>query len=327
MKTRLASLSRVLATAICATALGLAQAQSFPEKPVRIITPFGAGNTLDTALRVMGEKFKESTGQPLVIENKAGGSGFIAAQAAASSTPDGYTLLLGGTGLMTINPHIFSKIPYDPEKGYKPVTNFLGAALVLAVHPLVPADNLADFVKWVKANPGKVSFASYTAGNASHFAGVILNQRAGIDLLHVPFNGTPAATTNLLGGQVNSAFLPLLSIRQHMEAGRVKVLAITGDSRSPLSPNVPTFRELGYPDLNLYVWAALYAPAATPDAVVQKLSMEIGKALKTAEVGEKFRAMDFTPLPSTPEELATFVRNDSKRWAEAVRLSGFKAAE
>lgn len=327
MKKSLTTLARVLSTTLCAAALGVAQAQSFPLKPVRIITPFGAGNTLDTALRVMGEKFKESTGQPLVIDNKAGGSGFIAAQAAAISPPDGYTLLLGGTGLMAINPHIFSKIPYDPEKGYKPVANFLGSALVFAVHPSVPADNLPDFIKWAKTNPGKGSFASYSAGNASHFAGVILNQRAGLDLLHVPFNGTPAATTNLVGGQVQSAFLPLLSLKQHMDAGRVKVLAITGDGRSPLAPNVPTFRELGYPDLNLYVWAALYAPASTPDAVVQKLSMEIAKALRTAEVGEKFRAMDFTPLPSTPDELATFVRNDSKRWAEAVKLSGFKAAE
>lgn len=327
MKAALKSLPRLLAAVLCTAALCTAQAQTFPDRPVRIITPFGAGNTLDTALRVMGEKFKESTGQPLVIENKPGASGFIAAQAAASAAPDGYTLLLGGTGLMTINPHIFSKIPYDPEKGYKPVTNFLGSALVFAVHPSVPADTLPEFIAWAKANKGKASFASYTAGNASHFSGVILNKRAGIDLLHVPFNGTPAATTNLLGGQVNSAFLPLLSLKQHMDAGKVKVLAITGDNRSPLAPNVPTFRELGYPDLNLYVWAALYAPAGTPDALVQKLSVEFNKALKTAEVGEKFKAMDFTPLPSTPEELAIFVRNDSKRWAEAVKLSNFKAAE
>jgi tripartite-type tricarboxylate transporter receptor subunit TctC len=316
-----------LATLFFGLLICAAQAQNFADKSLRVITPFGAGNTLDAALRVMGEKFKENTGQTLIIENKAGGSGFIAAQAAASAAPDGYTLLLGGTGLMTINPHIFSKVPYDVEKSYKPVSNFLGSALVFAVHASVSAENLSDFIALTKANPGKGTFASYTAGNASHFSGVILNKRAGIDLLHIPFNGTPAATTNLLSGQVQSAFLPLLSIKQHMDSGKVKALAITGDMRSPLAPNVPTFKELGYPDLNLYVWAALFAPAGTPDILIQKLSIEINKALKTTEVIEKFKAMDFTPLPSTPEELTIFVRNDSRRWAEAVKLSGFKASE
>lgn len=300
-------------------------AAGFPDKPVRVITPFGAGNTLDVALRVMGEQTKESTGQPLIIDNKPGGSGFIAAQAAAAAAPDGYTLLLGGTGLMTINPHVFATMPYDPEKDFKPITNFLGAALAFAVHPSVPADNLKDFITWAKANAGKTSFASYTAGNASHFAGVILNKRAGIDMLHVPFNGTPQATTNLLGGQVHAGFLPLLAIRQHVEAGRLKLLGITSEARSPLAPTVPTFRELGLPDLEFYVWAGLYAPAATPDAVVAKLSTEFGKALRSKPVTERFDAMAFTPLPSTPQAFAQFVRADSQRWAEAVKLSGFKA--
>jgi tripartite-type tricarboxylate transporter receptor subunit TctC len=327
MKTCLKTLARLFAATLCSTALCAAQAQTFPDKPVRIITPFAPGNTLDTALRVAGEKFKESTGQPLVIENKPGGSGFIAAQAAAQAAPDGYTLLLGGTGLMTINPHIFSKLPYDAEKSYRPVSNFLGATLVLAVHPSVPADNLPAFIAWTKANPGKVSYASFTAGNSSHFAGVILNKRAGIDMLHVPFNGTPPAVTNLVGGQVQAAFLPLLALRQHAEAGKVKLLAITGEKRSPLAPNVPTFAESGFPDLTVYIWAALYAPAGTPDAIVSKLSAEISKALRTAEVADRFKQMDFVPLPSTPDELAAFMRTDSARWAEAVKLSGFKANE
>ena len=327
MKTSLKTLARLLAATLCSAALCTAQAQTFPDRPVRVITPFAPGNTLDTALRVAGEKFKESTGQQLVIENKPGGSGFIAAQAAAQAAPDGYTLLLGGTGLMTINPHVFTKLPYDVEKSYKPVSNFLGATMVLAVHPSVPADNLPAFIAWAKANPGKVSFASYTAGNASHFSGVILNKRAGIDMLHVPFNGTGPATTNLLGGQVQAGFLPLLALRQHVEAGKVKLLAITGEKRSPLAPNVPTFAESGFPDLTVYIWAALYAPAGTPDAIVNKLSAEFNKALKSAEVGERFKQMDFVPLPTTPDELASFVRADSVRWSEAVKLSGFKAAE
>ena len=302
-------------------------AQDFPNKPVRVFTPFAPGNTLDTALRIVSEKFKETTGQPLLIENKPGGAGFIAAQAGAQAPPDGYHLLLAGAGMMAINPHTFSKLPYDPEKSYRPVTNFLGTALVLAAHPSLPANNLAELVAHARANPGKVSYASFTAGNPSHFAGVLFNQRAGIDMLHVPFNGTPPAVQNLVGGQVNTAYLPLLAVKPHVDAGRVKVLAVTSDKRSPLLPNVPTFEESGYPDFIIYTWAALVAPAGTPDALVQKLNAELTRALRTDDVRDKFRAMDFVPLPSTPEEFTAYMRRDSKRWQEAVRLSGFKSQE
>ena len=304
-----------------------ALAQDFPNKPVRVITPFAPGNTLDTALRIVGEKLKETTGFPLIIENKQGGAGLIAAQAGAQAPPDGYTLLLAGAGMMVINPHTFSKLPYDPEKSYKPVTNFLGSALVLAAHPSLPANTLPELIAYAKANPGKLSFASFTAGNSSHFAGVLFNQRAGIDMLHVPFNGTPPAVQNLVGGQVNTAYLPLLAVKQHVDAGRVKLLATTSDKRSPLAPSVPTFEELGFPDLSIYTWAALLAPAGTPDALVQKLNAELTRALRSDEVREKFRAMDFVPLPTSPEEFTAYMRKDSKRWQEAVRLSGFKAAE
>ena len=317
--------AQVLISLLLAAAPALAQ--DFPNKPVRVITPFAPGNTLDTALRIVSEKFKESTGQQLIIENKQGGAGFIAAQAGAQAPPDGYTLLLAGAGMMVINPHTFSKLPYDPEKSYKPVTNFLGSALVLAAHPSLPANTLPELVTYAKANPGKLSFASFTAGNSSHFAGVLFNQRAGIDMLHVPFNGTPPAVQNLVGGQVNTAYLPLLAVKQHVDAGRVKLIATTSDKRSPLAPNVPTFEELGYPDLSIYTWAALLAPAATPDALVQKLNAELTRALRSEEVREKFRAMDFVPLPTSPEEFTATMRKDSKRWQEAVRLSGFKAAE
>lgn len=188
----------------------------------------------------------------------------------------------------------------------------------------MPANDLKSFVAWVKANPGKVSFASYTAGNASHFSGVMFNKHAGIDMLHVPFGGTGPATTNLIGGQVNVAFLPLLAVRQHVESGKVKLLAITSKDRSPIAPNTPTFAESGYPDLTVYTWAGLYAPKGTPDALVNKLSEEFRKALQTTEVIERFKQFDFTPLPSTPSEFGRYARADSKRWAEAVDLAGLK---
>jgi tripartite-type tricarboxylate transporter receptor subunit TctC len=197
----------------------------------------------------------------------------------------------------------------------------------MAVHASVPANNVAEFVAWTKANPGKVSFASFTAGNSSHFAGVILNQRAGLDMTHVPFNGTPPAVQNLVGGQVNAAFLPLLAVKPHVDSGKVKVLAITSPQRSPLAPNLATFREQGYPDLDIYIWAAIAAPVGTPDGVISRLNTEFGKALRSAEIRDKWASVGFEPLPSTPDEFTRFAQAESKRWSEAVKISGFKAAE
>ncbi|MDB5967010.1 MAG: hypothetical protein JWQ72_3510 [Polaromonas sp.] len=311
----------------CAAALPAVHAQAFPDRPVRVVVPFAAGNTLDTALRQVAEEFKKNTGQPLLVENKPGGSGIIAAQTVMAAPPDGYTLLLANTSMFTINPHTFSKLPYDPEKTFRPVTNFLGSAMVMAVNASVPANNVKEFVAWAKANPGKVSFASFTAGNSSHFAGVILNQRAGIDMTHVPFNGTPPAVQNLVGGQVSAAFLPLLAVKPHMDSGKVKVLAVTSPQRSALMPNVATFREQGYPDLDIYIWAAIVAPAGTPDAAIGRLNTELVKALRSQEIRDKWRVMDFETLPSTPEEFSRFAQADSRRWAEAVKISGFKATE
>ena len=317
----------VLST-LALAALPAARAQTFPDKPVKIIVPFAPGNTLDAAMRQVAEVFTRSTGQQLLVENRAGGSGLIAAQAALQAPADGYTLLLANTSMLTINPHTFARLPYDAQKSFKPVTNFLGSAMVFAVNAAnVPAHNIAEFVAWAKPQGSKVSFASFTAGNSSHFAGVILNQRAGLDMVHVPFNGTPPAVQNLVGGQVHGAFLPLLAVKPHVESGKVRVLAVTSPVRSALLPNVATFREQGYPDLDIYIWAAVVAPAGTPDAVVAKLNTEFVAALKSQEIRDKWRVMDFEPLPSTPDEFARFAQADSKRWAEAVKLSGFKASE
>jgi tripartite-type tricarboxylate transporter receptor subunit TctC len=320
-------LLQVLGAAPLAAVLPAAHAQSFPDRPVRIIVPFAAGNTLDTALRQVAEEFKKNTGQPLVVENKPGGSGIIAAQSVMAAPADGYTLLLANTSMLTINPHTFAKLPYDAEKTFRPITNFLGTSMVMAVNASVPANNVKEFVAYAKANPGKVSFASFTAGNSSHFAGVILNQRAGIEMIHVPFNGTPPAVQNLVGGQVSAAFLPLLAVKPHMDSGKVKVLAVTSPQRSLLMPNVATFREQGFPDLDIYIWAAIVAPSATPDNAVGRLNAEFVKALRSAEIKEKWRVADFETLPSTPEEFSKFAQADSKRWAEAAKISGFKASE
>ena len=319
---------RFLIAALALCAVGGAAAQAFPDKPVRVIVPFAAGNTLDAAMRQVGEVFRANTGQPLIIDNKPGGGGLIAAQTLLQAPADGYTLLLANTSLLTINPHTFSKLPYDADKSFKPVTNVLGSAMVMAVNAEhVPAHNVAEFIAWAKPLGDKVSYASFTAGNSSHFAGVILNQRAGLQMVHVPFNGTPPAVQNLVGGQVNAAFLPRLAVKPHVDSGKLRVLAVTSPTRSPLMPGVATFREQGFPDLEIYIWAALVAPAATPDAQIAKLNAEFVKVLKSETIREQWRAMDFEPLPSTPDEFRSFMQAESRRWAEAVKISGFKASE
>ena len=303
-------------------------AKTYPDRPVRVVVPFAAGNTLDNALRQLGEEFKKDTGQPIIVEAKPGGSGIIAAQTVMQAPPDGYTLLLSNTSMLTINPYTFSKLPYDTEKSFKHVTGFLGASMVLAVNASqVPANNLKEFVAWVKTQPGKVSYASFTAGNSSHFAGVILNQRAGLDMVHVPFNGTPPAVQNLVGGQVQAAFLPMLSVKPHMESGKVKVLAITTPQRSPMMPSVPTFSEEGYPDMQIYIWSGLSAPAATPDALVQRIQSVFAKALRTQTIIDSWKVTASEPMPFTVAEFNDFIRADARRWQEAVKISGFKASE
>lgn len=323
-----------LAASVLGTVMGAlaapasALAQAFPAKPVRVIVPFAPGNTLDASLRQVSEVFQRNTGQPLLIDNRPGGAGIVAAQALLQSPPDGYTLLLTNTSMLTINPHTFSKLPYDAEKSFRHVTNFLGATMVFAVNAAnVPPNTMQEFIAWAKPQGSKISYASFTAGNSSHFAGVILNKRTGTDLTHVPFNGTPPAVQNLVGGQVHAAVLPLLAVKPHMDSGKVKVLAVTSPQRSPLMPGVPSFTEVGLPEMEIFIWSSLSAPAGTPDAVVARLNEEFVKALRTEEIREKWRQVDFTPLPTTPEETNRFIRAESARWAEAVKISGFKASE
>ncbi len=322
--------SLILGAAAATCAHGLpALAQAFPDRPVRVVVPFAPGNTLDASLRQVAEEFRKNTGQSLVVDNRPGGGGNIAAVTVAQAPADGYTLLLTNTSMLAINPHTHDKLPYDAEKTFKPVTGFLGASLVLAVNAAkVPANTLKDFIAWNKTNPqGGVSYASFTAGNSSHFAGVILNKRAGIDMLHVPYNGTPPAVQGLLAGDVQAAFLPLLAVKPHVDSGKVKVLAISTPVRSPLLPGVPTFTEQGFPDLEIYIWSGLSAPAATPDAAIARLNAEFVRALQSPDIVQKWRAIDFEPLPMTPRQYQDYVQADSRRWAEAVKLSGFKASE
>ena len=301
-----------------------AVAQEFPVKPIRMISPFPAGNVNEMVVRTVGDRFKEVTGQPFVYEYKPGGAGVIAAQALMAAPPDGYTILLCTSGMTSINPHAFAKLPYDPARDFAPITAAIRTQLIFAAHPTVPATTLAEFIAYAKANPGKTNFASFTAGNPSHFAGVILNQLAGLDMLHVAYKGTPPAVQDLLGGQVMTAFVPIISAKPHVEAGKLKAFALTG-ARSPLMPGLPTFKELGYPQMEIYAWTGFLAPAGTPAAIVQRLNREFTTALRLPDAQAKMRAIDLEPIPNTPEEFAAMMKADTERWRDTVKASGFRA--
>ncbi len=299
-------------------------AQDFPAKPIRMISPFPAGNVNEIVVRTVGDRFKDVTGQPFVYDYKPGGAGVIAAQALMAAPPDGYTVLLCTSGMTSINPHAFAKLPYDPAKDFAPITAAIRTQLIFAAHPSVPAANLAEFIAYAKANPGKTNFASFTAGNPSHFAGVILNQLAGIDMLHVAYKGTPPAMQDLLGGQVMTAFVPIISVKPHAETGKLKAYALTG-ARSPLMPGVPTFKELGYPAMEIYAWTGFLAPAGTPPAIVQRLNREFTAALRLPDAQAKLRAVDLEPIPNSPDEFAAMMKADTERWRDIVKASGFRA--
>jgi tripartite-type tricarboxylate transporter receptor subunit TctC len=289
-----------------------------------MISPFPAGNVNEIVVRTVGDRLKETTGQPFVYEYKPGGAGVIAAQALMAAPPDGYTVLLCTSGMTSINPHAFAKLPYDPAKDFAPITAAIRTQLVFAAHPSTPGATLADFIAYAKANKGKTNFASFTAGNPSHFAGIILNQLAGIDMLHVAYKGTPPAVQDLLGGQVMTAFVPIISAKPHVEAGKLKAYALTG-ARSPLMPTLSTFKELGYPQMEIYAWTGFLAPAGTPPAIVQKLNREFTAALKLPDAQTRLRAVDLEPIPNTPEEFAAMMKADTERWRDVVKASGFKA--
>lgn len=303
----------------------LAADPAFPARPVHVYVPFAAGNTLDNALRQVAEEFLKNTGQPMIIENKPGGAGIIAAQLVARAPADGYTLLLANTSMLAVNPYTFKKkLPYDTQKSFRYVTGFVGSTLVLAANRTVPASNLQEFARWTKAQKNPVSYASFTAGNSSHFAGVILNEKLGLDLVHVPFNGTPPAVQNLIGEQVQTAFLPLIAVKQHMDGGKVKVLGVSSPQRSALMPDVPTFAEQGVPEMNIYIWSGFATPAGTPDGVLNKLNAELNKVLRSEDIRAKWRDMDFEPMPMSPTEFTGYIRDESSRWRKVVEISGFK---
>jgi tripartite-type tricarboxylate transporter receptor subunit TctC len=291
---------------------------------VTLVVPYAPGTALEPALRLAARRFQDAVGVPLVVDYKPGGSGNIAAQAVAKAPPTGHTLLLGTANQFAINPHTFDSLPYDPQRDFVPVAGFVGGTMVLAIHPGIPTRSLAGFIAWAKTAGERASYASFTAGSSSHFAGVMLNARAGLSMVHIPFNGSNPAVQNLVGGQVSAAFVPTLAVKPFHDTRRVVALATTGAKGSSFMPRVQTFTAAGYPEMEIALWCGVFAPTRTPERVVRRLGEVFVTELSSSEATEQLEPLDLTPMPMPPQRLAEYVRAESQRWGTAVRLSGFK---
>jgi tripartite-type tricarboxylate transporter receptor subunit TctC len=317
-----AKLSHLLAVCLLAMVSSLALGQ-YPSRPIKLVVPIPAGGAPDTAARVVGQKLSELLGQPVVVDNHAGSNGNIAGDMVAKAPPDGYTLLLGQDSLIAINPHLYAKMLFDPLKDLTPVATIASNQFVLAVNPSLPVKNFQEFIEYARRTTPPLPYASGGNGSQHHLSMEILKQRAGIDLLHVPFKGGTPATLATVTGDTAAMFAGTSTSAQ-IKAGKLRALAVTGARRSPEFPELPTIGEF-YPGYEVTIWLALFAPAGTPEPVLARLRGAVAKALAAPEVKERLSAAGgLEPFATTPEEFAALIRRDYDKYGKIVKSIGIK---
>lgn len=317
---RLAMRFFILAGALFA---GAALAQPYPNKPITFVVPFTGGSATDNLARVIGERLSAAWGQPVVIDNKPGASGFIAAQAVVNAKPDGYTVFITANTTHASNQALFRSVPYDAVKDFEPVAVLGTVPLAVVIHPSVPANNMKELIAYGKANPGKLTFGS--GSTSSRMAGEMLKSMAGIDMVNSPYKSNPQAVTDLLGGQIQLVIADAVTTMPHAKAGKLKALAITTARRSAIAPELPPVAEAGgLPGYEMIGWFAAYVPAKTPKDIVTKLNAEIVRILESEEAKTRLANVGIDVLTSTPEGLAEFQRNETVKWAKLVRDAGIK---
>lgn len=317
LKTLALALGAVLAAAP-------ALAQNYPSKPITMVVGFAAGGATDTVARIIAKHLGDELKTNVVVDNKAGAGGNIATDFVARAEGDGHTILLGSVGSLTVAPHLVAKLPYKPLQDFAPVTMAVVFSNVLVVKPDLPVKNLADYIKLAKEQPGRLTYASPGIGGAGHLAGELLKLRAGIDVTHVAYKGGGPAMLGLLGGEVDSFMSTPPTAGPHIKTGKVRALATTGAKRDPLMPDVPTVAEQGYPGFDTLNWYAYVVPAKTPKAVIDKLNQALVKILKDPDVTKELELKGLSPSPSTPAELAAYMKREYDTWADVVKKSGIK---
>jgi len=300
-----------------------AQADSYPNRQIKIISPFATGGIADGFSRIIAQGLSEAYGQPAIVENKTGSGGNIGADFVAKSPADGYTLIMGSIGTHAVNPYLVKNMPYDPLKDFVPVVFVLDAEGLLAVNPNVPVKSVSELITYVKANPGKVSYGSGGIGTASNLAGELFNLTAKVDMTHIPYKGNAPAITDLLGGQTQLMFATMPTVLPYVKTGKLRALAVIGGTRSPSLPDVPTVSET-LPGFDVSNWIGIFAPNGTPPAIISKLNTEIVKVMQQPNVqkrldteGAKFKVM-------TPEAFGAFQKTEAQKWAKTIRDAGLK---
>jgi tripartite-type tricarboxylate transporter receptor subunit TctC len=299
-----------------------ASAQVWPDKPVKILVPAPAGSSLDVLARAIGERLKDKFGQPVVVENKPAAGGTVATGEVVRAAPDGSVMLLGFNGPLATGP-LIQKVPYDVQKDLAPVIITSSQPNVLAVNASLPVKSVPELVAWAKANPGKLNFASVGNGSSSHLNAELLKSMAGIDAVHVPFNGSPPAVLSTVQGETQMIFAVMQPLQAQIQAGKLRALAVTTPKRFPLLPDLPAIAET-YPGFEALAWNGLVVPSATPAATVQKINAEVGAILRDPEIVKKMNGFGFDLIGGTPADFAALIRSEAERWTPVVRKLGIK---
>lgn len=315
----------LLAALLCASAGAMAQgAAQFPNKPIRMIVPFAPGGATDYMARTIAQKMSESLGQPVVVENRPGANAIVGTDVVAKSAPDGYTLVLCAFGHAT-NPYLLTKLPYDTLKDLAPVTLLVTGPLMLAVHPAIPAGSVRELVSYMKANPGKLNYASGGAGSSQHFAGELFQSMTGTRMVHIPYKGTAPAYTDLLSGQVSMIFDNMVTALPQVKAGKMKALGVSSAQRAEQAPDVPTIAEAGVSGYETGIWHGFLTTGGTPKDIVAKLNHEIVRAVHSPDVKTAFISRGLVPVGNTPEQFDAFIRNEMTKWSKVIKDAGIKA--
>jgi len=315
-------MKRLLACLMIALSPAAAAQSDYPNRPVRLVVTVPPGGAADFIARLVGAKLAESLGQPVLVVNRAGAGGTIAADSVAKAPADGYTLLQNSITTHGVGPHLYAKLPYDPVKDFAPVTGLALLPLIMAINAELPPRNVDDLVRFSKSN--SLNFASSGNGGAPHMAAELFKSETGASITHVPYKGSGPAVADLVGGRVQIMFDAAPSLIQHVKSGKLRVLAAASSQRNRLLPEVPTFAELGYPKVSVSLWYGLLAPAGTPRPVIDRLNRETLKALEAADIREKLLAQGAEPMPGSPEAFASFMHEESAKWAPVVKQAGVK---
>jgi tripartite-type tricarboxylate transporter receptor subunit TctC len=316
------NIAKLLAALAGLLVAGMALAQPYPSKPVRLVVPFPPGGPADSVARILAQKLNEVLGQQVVVDNRAGAGGVVGTEIAARSAPDGYTLTIGSIGTHAINQTLYRKLPYNVVRDFQPIARLSDAPNILAVHPSFPAKSVKELIALAKARPGQIMYASAGAGTSTHIAAVLFEYLGHVKLVHVPYKGGGPALIDVVAGQVPVTFATAASVSPHTKSGRLRGLAITGSQRSTLLRDLPTIAESGLPGYEMINWLGLFAPTGTPRAVVDKLSVESLRIVRLPEVSERLNAQGAEPSPLNTDEFTPFVKREVEKWAKVVTATG-----